>query len=105
MWQNIRFWIARWNGKKIPIYITIVAIMILFFLPTGDFTDLITIPLIGLLGTKIFILISAVLLIIFFSNGKARSMFKSPTIKETKRICRKITDTKRRYKNCISENA
>ena len=104
MWQRLKFTITRWNGKKIPIYITIVAVLILFFLPTGDFTDLITVPLIGLLGTKIFITISLVLLIIFFSNGKVRSMFKSPTIKEAKRICRKITDTKTNFKKCVNAN-
>src|SRR3990167_10626887 len=104
MFNRIRFLIARWNGKKIPIYITIVGFLIWLWIPTGDFTDLITIPLIGILGTKIFIAVSLILLIIFFSNGKVRSMLKSPTIKEARRICRKITDNKREYLDCVVKN-
>ena len=104
MWQKARFRIARWNGKKIPIYMIIIAIVLWLIIPTGDPTDLITIPIIKYLGMPFTLIITAVSLIIFFSNRKIRRMFKSPTENEAKTICHKITKTKTDFKNCLKQN-
>ena len=104
MWQKIRFFIERWKRRQIPFYLTVVGILILVFVPTGDLTDLITVPLIGMMGLRIFVAISVILLIIFLSNGKIRSLFMNPSIEESRSICRKITKTKKDFKHCVWSN-
>lgn len=104
MWQRARFLIARINGKKLPFYVIIAGIIIFLIVPTGDFTDFITFPIIGILGLKISIILSVISLIILFSNGKVRRLFKKPTELEVKRICHKITGTKTNFRDCVAKN-
>lgn len=103
MWQRIRFLIERINGKKLPFYVILAGIIIFLIIPTGDFTDFITFPIIGILGFKLTIIILALALIVLISNGKVRRLVKKPTRDEVERICRKIT-SKSKFKNCVREN-
>ena len=105
MWQRTRFLIERVNGKKLPFYVILAGIIIFLLVPTGDFTDFITFPIIGILGFKLSIIISLIALIILICNGKVRRLLKSPTRNEVGRICRKITSTKTDYKYCVDNHA
>ena len=105
MWQRFKFLVARVNGKKLPFYVILAGIVIFLLVPTGDFTDLITFPIIGILGLKISIIISLIALIILICNGKVRRLFKSPTRNETERICHKISKTKSDFSKCVKYNA
>lgn len=104
VWQKIRFLVERINGKKLPFYVILAGIIIFIIIPTGDFTDFITFPIVGILGFKLTIIISAIALIILFSNGKVRRLLKSPTRNEVERICHRISKTKVSYKDCVNNN-
>ena len=104
MWQKIRFLTARWNGKKIPIYMIVVAFVLWLIIPTGDPTDLLTIFFIKKIGISLSLVITLILLLIFLGNRKIRAMLKSPTRNETEMICHKISKTKLNYKDCLKEN-
>ena len=104
MWQRIKFLIERVNGKKLPFYVILAGIVIFLLVPTGDFTDILTFPIIGILGFKLSIIISLIALIILICNGKVRRLLKSPTRNEAERICKKISKTKTSYKTCMSNN-
>ena len=105
MWQKIRFLTERVNGKKLPFYVILAGIIIFILIPTGDFTDILTFPIIGILGFKLSIIISLIALIILICNGKVRRLLKSPTRNEAERICHKISKTKSDFSKCVRYNA
>ena len=102
MWQKIRFFWERLNGLKIPIYVIVAFLIFWLVIPTGDPTDLISIPLYQIFGVPLMLIVGALSLIIVLLNKNARKMFKSPTSSEVSRICKKITETKSGYKKCLT---
>ena len=104
MWAKIRFKWERLIQLRIPLYVIISLIALLILLPTGEPTDFLTIPLIGYLGWKTVLGLAIFSGIVAFSNRKVSSFFTKPSQEEVERVCKKIANTKQKYKSCLVEN-
>src|SRR3990167_7216857 len=100
--MKARFLWERLKRRKLSFSLILLGIALYIFIPTGTPDDLITtLPLIRMFGWKIYLTITLILLGFFLGNGKMRSLFKKPTLKEAISICRKIERNRKDIQKCI----